>query len=95
MLYCKWGFDGSSDYSIHKQKSEVLQGDSIFVTSLVPLRLVDCTSDHIIWKNPKSSSIRFCRLIRIQWIHESEEVSKNEEQYINKQIKDLMHIIQN
>lgn len=85
-LYCKWGFDGSSGHSIYKQKFEtdILQNENIFVTSLVPLRLIDSATNYVIWKNPRPSSTKFCRPLRLQWIHESKEVSKEEEQYINK-----------
>lgn len=47
-LYCKWGFDGSSGYSAYKQawQEDGISDQSIFATSLVPLRLVnDDTGD--------------------------------------------------
>lgn len=90
-LFCKWGFDGSSGYSTYNQKfvTEGLKDDSLFVTSLVPLRLVGKNSGEIIWKVPRPSSTSFCRPIRIQWIHETEELCKIEEDYINAQIDKL------
>lgn len=96
-LLSKWGFDGSSGHSQYKQKpnsSESMFSDSnLFVTSFVPLELNVLQSDltkKIIWKNPRPSSTRFCRPIRIQLIKETTEVSKEEKQYIENQINNLV-----
>lgn len=42
-LVCKWGFDGSSGYSPYKQiwGDPNASDDSLFATSVVPLRLLD------------------------------------------------------
>ncbi|CAB3250240.1 unnamed protein product [Arctia plantaginis] len=51
-LISKWGFDGASNQSRYKQKIEGEQDDSsIFMTSLVPLKLTD--GDNTLWNNPK------------------------------------------
>ncbi|KAL4710125.1 hypothetical protein ACJJTC_016527 [Scirpophaga incertulas] len=52
----KWGFDGSSSQSTYKQRSEILDLDdsSVFMTSLVPLKLE--SANRVIWENPKPSS---------------------------------------
>ncbi|XP_071579320.1 uncharacterized protein [Temnothorax nylanderi] len=47
------------------------------------------SSNTAIWKNPRPSSTRFCRPIRVQWLHETDEVSKAEEAYLNQQIDQL------
>lgn len=96
-LICKWGFDGSSGFSVYKQISDnelkdVMNG-SLFVTSIVPLRLIDQDTEEILWKNPRPSSTRFCRPIRLQWVHETDLISKQEENYINDQISDLKPIV--
>lgn len=90
-LYCKWGFDGSSGYSMYKQafSEENLSDESIFITSLVPVRIVQTTDNKVVWTNPKPSSTKFCRPIRYQLQHETEEISIIEEEYINRQIKAL------
>lgn len=93
-LICKWGFDGSSGFSVYKHipgtsESKDTSEGSIFMTSLVPLRLVEEGTDNILWKNPRPSSTRFCRPVRLQWIHETAEISKQEEAYINNQIPNL------
>lgn len=95
-LMCKWGFDGSSGYHAYKHLTSSTQQDvpkaeqSVFVTSIVPLRLVEENSGKILWKNPKPASKQFCRPIRLQWLHETTEVSRTEEAYINKQIEELL-----
>lgn len=90
-LHCKWGFDGSGSHSTYKQKFTNPEGkdDSLFLSSLVPLRLEDKNNGKIVWKNPRPSSIRFCRPIRLPWTHENDKVIKNEEKYISEQIDAL------
>lgn len=96
-LICKWGCDGSSGQSLYKQK---FQDDSnsdanIFLTSLVPLQLTFFDSESIdsdnkiLWKNPRPSSPRFCRPIKMQFLHENTESTKGEIEYIEKQISSL------
>lgn len=43
----------------------------------------------IIWQNPRPSSPRFCRPIRLQVCHETTEISIKEKEYIEKQIEEL------
>lgn len=65
------------------------QDDTIFVTSLVPLRVVDNITNEVVWQNPACSSTRYCRPIRLQYVKESVDISKNEEKYISDQINSL------
>ncbi|XP_046384825.1 uncharacterized protein LOC124155152 [Ischnura elegans] len=90
-LICKWGFDGSSGHSRYKQtwQTSNVKDDSLFATSLVPLQLLDSASGEYIWSNPHPSSARFCRPIRIQWVQETKEISKAEENYVRDQINNL------
>ncbi|XP_024875226.1 uncharacterized protein LOC112456728 [Temnothorax curvispinosus] len=94
-LICKWGCDGSSGQSEYKQKfaNENSSDEHVFLTSLVPLQLlfVDCKSDSkiVIWKNPRPSSPRFCRPIRLQFLHEDVQSIVNEMHHIEEQIKSL------
>lgn len=90
-LICKWGFDGSSGFSVYKQITESADmfDGSLFVTSIVPLRLVEKDSEGLLWKNPRPSSTRFCRPIRLQWVQETDVISRQEEEYIGRQINDL------
>ena len=43
----------------------------------------------ILWANPRPSSTRFCRPIRLQWLKETREVAKAERNYIKEQIDGL------
>lgn len=56
---------------------------------MVPISLTDESTEEVIWKNVRTSSTRFCRPIRLQWLHETSDVSKSEEMYIQKQIDEL------
>lgn len=89
-LICKWGFDGSSGQSQYKQswEEEGSSDESVFLSSLVPLKLrrEDGTE---VWVNPRPSSTRFCRPIRLQFIKESSEIIRREEECIKKQIEEL------
>lgn len=89
-LICKWGFDGSSGQSEYKQGwegDEPRRDDSVFVSSMVPLKLIG--ENGPVWENPRPSSTRFCRPIRLQFIKETKEVITSEEQHITSQIKRL------
>lgn len=91
----KWGCDGSSGQSQYKQKfSDDGSSDSnIFLTSLVPLQIVGKDDKEnreiIVWKNPRPSSARFCRPIRLQFLHETVKSTCDEERYISGQIDNL------
>ncbi|GAB0089559.1 hypothetical protein DMENIID0001_041250 [Sergentomyia squamirostris] len=64
----------------------------IFQSSLVPIRLQvndGSTQPKVIWKNPVTSSSRFCRPIRVRFIKESKDVIKDEFKHINEQISRL------
>lgn len=95
VLYCKWGFDGSSGHSQYKQIWNIKDksDENLFLSSLVPLRLVGTESGHIAWKNPRPSSTRFCRPIRLQWIHETTEIAQAENEYIQKQVQELQPFV--
>lgn len=96
-LICKWGCDGSSGQGVYKQK---FQDDNnsdanIFLTSLVPLQLTFFESESgckVLWKNPRPSSPRYCRPIRMQFLHENTESTVNEKEYIEEQISSLKQL---
>lgn len=64
---------------------------------MVPLQLyakVKNSSDKIIvWQNPRPSSTRFCRPIRFQFLRETTEISKNENEHVETQIKNLKRTV--
>ena len=74
-LLSKWGCDGSQqDQFKQKFEGSCSTDASLFQSSFVPLRLIS-ENGNIIWQNPTPSSPRFCRPIRISFIHESTEVT--------------------
>ncbi|KAJ4438516.1 hypothetical protein ANN_14461 [Periplaneta americana] len=82
---------GNSGHSQYKQiwHQKEKSDESLFLTSLVPLRSVDTESGDVAWKNPRPSSTRFCRPIRLQWVHETMEIAQAEREYVENQIQDL------
>ncbi|XP_060801327.1 uncharacterized protein LOC106142803 [Amyelois transitella] len=85
----KWGFDGSSAQSNYRQKSGQPDFDdsSVFMTSLVPLKL---ESDNVlIWENPKPSSTFYCRPVKFQFAKETSEFIKQEEAAMKEEIRNL------
>ena len=94
-MICKWGCDGSSGQSEYKQgfENETSSDAQIFLTSLVPLQIVglddSSQKDIILWKNPRPSSPRYCRPIRLQFLKETVESTLDEKKYISNQIHDL------
>lgn len=95
VLHCKWGCDGSSGQSVYKQKFDEAgkSDESIFYTSLVPLQLIynnhETDEGTIVWKNPRPSSPRFCRPIRLQFVHEDVQSTLKEVTDIEQQIAGL------
>lgn len=94
-LISKWGFDGSSSQSEYKQTfDEEFQSDaSIFLTSYLS-KLVSGEpnidrKNIILWQNSRTSSTRFCRPIKFQFIYETSEISIKGKQYNENQIQEL------
>lgn len=97
-LVCKWGCDGTSGQNAYKQRFDNDDGSmsdaNIFFTSLVPLQLISVDQETkntlVVWKNPRPSSTRFCRPIRIQFLHESTEATTSEMEFIKQQESNLV-----
>lgn len=88
-LISKWGFDGASNQSRYKQKMEGDQDDSsIFMTSLVPLKLT--AGDETLWKNPKPCSALYCRPVQFTFVKESETVVISHKKQMDDEIKALI-----
>lgn len=95
-LIVKWGCDGSSGHSEYKHKVDdgiEVSDENIFFTSLVPLQLIYRDSEMkettVVWKNPRPSSPRFCRPIKIQCAKESLHLTKKTVNDVEEQIKNL------
>ena len=93
VLHCKLGCDGSSGQSVYKKKFTVTgkSDESIFYTSLVSLQLIhnnhETGEGTIEWKNPRP--LRFCRPIRLQFVHEDVQSTLKEVTDIELQIEGL------
>lgn len=91
-LISKWGFDGSSSQSNYKQRQQTFMANfddsSVFMTSLVPLRLE--SKDILLWENPNPSSTSYCRPVKFEFIKESNELVKREEECMNDEISALV-----
>lgn len=91
-LLSKWGCDGSQQQQF-KQKfgNSTDSGSNIFQSSFVPIRLICNIGDKkkIIWQNRVPSSARYCRPIRIRFVHETKDITNEEIYYIEYQIKTL------
>lgn len=88
-LHSKWGFDGSSGHSSYKQAflDSSSSDSAVFITSIVPLKLAN--NNITIWKNPRPSSTRFCRPLKIEYIKETTSVSKLEKKRVEDEKKIL------
>lgn len=94
VLISKWGFDGSSSHTQYKQKfiSEFSDDKYMFLTSLVPLRLVlnkKNDSSIVLWQNPRPSSPRFCRPINLEYSKETADLAKVKKEKIDSEISSL------
>ncbi|XP_060516945.1 uncharacterized protein LOC132696240 [Cylas formicarius] len=89
ILVSKWGFDGASGQSTYKQKLTSGEDSSIFISSLVPIKLYNVKNDTIIWENKRPSSTRYCRPLRFTFVHETPEVIRKEKKLIDKEIENL------
>lgn len=94
-LISKWGFDGASCQSLYKQAFADLpndcdkpRDDSIFTTCLVPLKLVN--GSITIWENLKTSSTKYCRPVKFEFIKENDEIIRRENQRMSTEIEALI-----
>lgn len=90
-LECKWGFDGSSGHSAYKQKFENQDAtdEFLFITSFVPLRLLDWADEQVVWQNNKHSSWRLCRPLKILFTKETPDVINSVWRSIQMEIENL------
>lgn len=93
VLLSKWGCDGSSGQSEYKQRfsDQNLSDSHVFLSSLVPIQLYYTIEGEkiIIWQNPRPSSPRYCRPIRMQWKKETKALSIDEKMYVENQVLSL------
>lgn len=78
MLTSKYGCDGTSGFSMYKQKfiDSNCTDESIFMVSMVPIFLSVVHENHInqsIWENSKPNSTRLCRPLKFQFVKETKQ----------------------
>lgn len=98
VLIFKWGCDGTSGFSEYKQPSSSnseANFSSIFMASLVPLRmriynkLPSTSSSNDIWRNLTPGSKFLCRPIRFEYVKEDKVTTKSLVQLIENEISSL------
>lgn len=63
---------------------------NIFQSSFVPLQLLcGINRRKVVWQNPTPSSPRYCRPIRIRFIKETSDITNDEINYVENQIRSL------
>lgn len=89
-LISKYGCDGSGGHSQYKQKFQEkdCSDEYMMITSVVPIRVV--TANALVWQNPRPSSPRYCRPLRLQMSRETSELSKEEAGNIKNEIENLL-----
>lgn len=102
VLICKWGCDGLSALPEYKHASgskKMADYKSVFIASLVPLRMRSYSlkqssskcknSFEDIWLNTTPGSKHFCRPIWFEYTRESKTTTKDLVEYIKDEINDL------
>lgn len=91
-LFFSYGYDGSSGQSLYKQGFQIHDSPSIdsslFVTTIVPLKLINETQQ-IIWLNKTPQSVRFCRPLKIEFIKETTALILAEKENLDAQIRNM------
>lgn len=92
VLIASYGFDGTTGQSMFKQRFETstpqLFDQSLFVTTIIPLQMLD-SSGKIIWRNRTTQSVRFCRPLKMQFAKESTDLILSENSQLDMQISYL------
>ncbi|KAK4883557.1 hypothetical protein RN001_006876 [Aquatica leii] len=86
-LMYKWGCDGSQQTTFKQKFINNSDSDAnLFQSSFVPLQLSCGHEKQLIWQNPLPSSPRYCRPIRIRFVKETADITKEEISYIENKI---------
>lgn len=90
-LIIKWGFVGASDQAEYNIQFENENGkdNSVFISTLVPIKLHSNDSNVVLWQNLTPSSTTLCRPIHFYFNKESEELVKSVKNEIEREIGDL------
>jgi len=75
-LIASYGFDGTTGQSSYKQHffgcDSLLSDDSLFATTIIPLKLMDHIGN-VFWMNRTPQSIRFCRPVKLEFVKEAKD----------------------
>lgn len=89
----KWGCDGSGGHSTYKQQfndEDATKTDAnLFSICLVPLQMTADDDGTVLWQNPRPSSVRYCRPLKLIFAKETPDLSKTEIAKIEEQIKNI------
>jgi len=95
-LIASYGFDGSTGQSLYKQNFVLDASDtldqSLFVTTLIPLKLVDSIG-RVIWMNRSPQSVRFCRPLKIEFVKETKTHILKEKANLDLEIQNLLPMV--
>uniref|UniRef100_A0A2S2PUW4 Uncharacterized protein n=1 Tax=Sipha flava TaxID=143950 RepID=A0A2S2PUW4_9HEMI len=98
-LIYKWGCDGSNRQLPYQQRFSTSTNSNdrdLFMFSLVPLQLRCSISSSenkkILWKNPRTSSTRYCRPIKYQYKKETIQSTVQEVEEVNNEIDNIVPI---
>lgn len=92
VLLVKYGFDGTNSNKYKQKSNEKNVLDYMFCSSIVPLMLIDKSTDKVYWVNSRPSSTRFCRPLKIFYQKETDDLCKSEEADLAHQIQNLKDI---
>lgn len=91
-LIASYGFDGSTGQSMYKQRflgeRSDINDDSLFVTSVIPLKLTDDFGTPL-WINQSPQSVRFCRPLKLEFAKETKDLILAEKADLESQIQNL------
>ena len=95
-LIVSYGFDGSTGQSLYQQnfKSSARNSldQSLFVTTLLPLKLEDSTGQ-VVWMSRSPQSPRFCRSLEIEFIKESNAHILKQNAKLDFEIKNVLPFV--
>ncbi|XP_050746028.1 uncharacterized protein LOC127011840 isoform X2 [Drosophila biarmipes] len=91
-LIVSYVFDGSTGHRTYKQRFQLNESvgldHSLFVTTVIPLKLMD-QHHRVIWINRTPQSVRFCRPLKIEFVKESTALILKEKKNLDVEIENL------
>lgn len=91
-----WADDDDSQSELTEQDDENVEKEanrsdkSIFIISYVPLQMKNETNNIVLWKNYKTSSVRYCRPIKFEFVKETKAITTSEYTFYKNEIQLLV-----